>query len=48
MIVSAARTPIGRKGEPHEVVGAAIFLASDAATMVTGTILGVDGGYLTA
>jgi NAD(P)-dependent dehydrogenase (short-subunit alcohol dehydrogenase family) len=42
------RTPIGRKGEPHEVVGAAIFLASDAATMVTGTILGVDGGYLTA
>jgi len=43
-----ARTPIGRKGEPHEVVGAAIFLASDAATMVTGTILGVDGGYLTA
>ncbi len=42
------RTPIGRKGEPHEVVGAAIFLASDAATMVTGTILGVDGGYLAA
>jgi NAD(P)-dependent dehydrogenase (short-subunit alcohol dehydrogenase family) len=42
------RTPIGRKGEPHEVVGAAIFLASDASTMVTGTILGVDGGYLTA
>lgn len=43
-----ARTPIGRKGEPHEIVGAAIFLASDAATMVTGTILGVDGGYLAA
>lgn len=42
------RTPIGRKGEPHEIVGAAIFLASDAATMVTGTILGVDGGYLSA
>jgi NAD(P)-dependent dehydrogenase (short-subunit alcohol dehydrogenase family) len=42
------RTPIGRKGEPHEVVGAAIFLASDASTMVTGTILGVDGGYLSA
>lgn len=42
------RTPIGRKGEPYEVVGAAVFLASDASTMVTGTILGVDGGYLTA
>jgi NAD(P)-dependent dehydrogenase (short-subunit alcohol dehydrogenase family) len=43
-----ARTPIGRKGEPYEIVGAALFLASDASTMVTGTILGVDGGYLTA
>ena len=42
------RTPIGRRGEPFEVVGAAIFLASDASTMVTGTILGVDGGYLAA
>jgi 2-deoxy-D-gluconate 3-dehydrogenase len=43
-----ARTPIGRKGEPYEIVGAAVFLASDASTMVTGTILGVDGGYLAA
>ena len=41
-----ARTPIGRKGDPMEVVGPAIFLASDAASMVTGHLLQVDGGYL--
>jgi NAD(P)-dependent dehydrogenase (short-subunit alcohol dehydrogenase family) len=41
-----ARTPIGRKGQPYEVVGPAIFLASDAASMVVGHILQVDGGYL--
>jgi NAD(P)-dependent dehydrogenase (short-subunit alcohol dehydrogenase family) len=43
-----ARTPIGRKGQPYEVVGPAIFLASDAASMVVGHILQVDGGYLIA
>lgn len=42
------RTPIGRRGEPHEVVGAAIFLASRASAMVTGHLLQVDGGYLAA
>lgn len=36
----------GRLGEPHEVVGAAVFLASDAATLVTGHTLPVDDGYL--
>jgi NAD(P)-dependent dehydrogenase (short-subunit alcohol dehydrogenase family) len=41
-----ARTPIGRKGQPYEVVGPAIFLASDASAMVVGHILQVDGGYL--
>lgn len=41
-----ARTPIGRKGQPYEVVGPAIFLASDAAAMVVGHVLQVDGGYL--
>jgi NAD(P)-dependent dehydrogenase (short-subunit alcohol dehydrogenase family) len=41
-----ARTPIGRRGQPYEVVGPAIFLASDAAAMVVGHILQVDGGYL--
>lgn len=40
------RTPIGRRGQPTEVVGPAIFLASDAASMVTGHLLQVDGGYL--
>jgi NAD(P)-dependent dehydrogenase (short-subunit alcohol dehydrogenase family) len=43
-----ARTPIGRKGQPYEVVGPAIFLASDASSMVVGHILQVDGGYLIA
>jgi NAD(P)-dependent dehydrogenase (short-subunit alcohol dehydrogenase family) len=42
------RTPIGRRGEPREVVGAAIFLASHASVMVTGHLLSVDGGYLAA
>lgn len=40
------RTPIGRRGQPAEVVGPAIFLASDASSMVTGHLLQVDGGYL--
>jgi NAD(P)-dependent dehydrogenase (short-subunit alcohol dehydrogenase family) len=40
------RTPMGRFGEDHEVAGAAVFLASDAASFVTGTVLAVDGGFL--
>jgi NAD(P)-dependent dehydrogenase (short-subunit alcohol dehydrogenase family) len=40
------RTPIKRFGELEELVGAAVFLASDAASFVTGTILVVDGGFL--
>ena len=41
-----SRTPLGRIGQPDEIVGPAIFLASEAAAMVTGHILAVDGGYL--
>jgi NAD(P)-dependent dehydrogenase (short-subunit alcohol dehydrogenase family) len=40
------RTPMKRYGELEELIGAAIFLASDAASFVTGTLLAVDGGYL--
>jgi NAD(P)-dependent dehydrogenase (short-subunit alcohol dehydrogenase family) len=40
------RTPMKRFGRIEEVVGAAIFLASDAASFVTGHILAVDGGFL--
>jgi NAD(P)-dependent dehydrogenase (short-subunit alcohol dehydrogenase family) len=40
-----ARTPAGRWGEPAEVVGPVLFLASRAATFVTGAVLAVDGGY---
>lgn len=40
------RTPMGRFGKTEELVGAAIFLASDAASFVTGQTIVVDGGFL--
>lgn len=40
------RTPMKRLGDPHELVSAALYLASDDASYVTGTTLNVDGGWL--
>jgi len=42
-----SRVPMGRWGTPDDVRGAAVFLASSAADYITGTILRVDGGWLT-
>jgi len=40
-----ARSPLGRWGQPEEIAGAAMFLASRASDFVTGVTLPVDGGY---
>ncbi|MEE8400433.1 MAG: glucose 1-dehydrogenase [Desulfobacterales bacterium] len=40
-----AMIPMGRAGEPHEIKGAALFLASEASSYFTGSILIMDGGY---
>ena len=42
------RTPLGRVGQPEELIGPVIFLASSMASYVNGVILPVDGGYLAA
>ena len=40
-----ARTPFGRWGKPEDICGAVVFLCSEAAGFITGTVLPVDGGY---
>jgi NAD(P)-dependent dehydrogenase (short-subunit alcohol dehydrogenase family) len=40
-------TPLGRAGKPEDIVGPAIFLASDLSAFVTGSIVMADGGYRT-
>ncbi len=41
----AEQTPLGRIGTPEDVAAAALFLASDAASFITGQCIGVDGGF---
>ena len=38
-------TPMGRFGEAEELIGATLYLCSDASKFVTGTVLPVDGGF---
>ena len=43
-----SRTPLGRVGQPEELVGPVVFLVSDMASYVNGVTLPVDGGFLAA
>jgi NAD(P)-dependent dehydrogenase (short-subunit alcohol dehydrogenase family) len=45
-LAEAAKRPLGRVGTPEEIAHAALYLASDASSFVTGTALVVDGGGL--
>jgi NAD(P)-dependent dehydrogenase (short-subunit alcohol dehydrogenase family) len=39
------RTPFGRMGRPADIAGAAVYLAGDDASFVSGAVLSVDGGW---
>ncbi len=43
--VILSRTPLNRWGKPEDLIGPALFLASEQAAFITGTLLNVDGGY---
>ena len=43
-----AKIPLGRGGEPEEIVGTVIYLASDASRFATGSVMVVDGGEMAA
>ena len=40
-----AHTPLGRYGDPEDLIGAMIWLLSEAAAFVTGVVLPIDGGF---
>jgi NAD(P)-dependent dehydrogenase (short-subunit alcohol dehydrogenase family) len=45
--VAVSAVPVGRWAEPEEMVGTAVWLASDASRYVTGAVIRVDGGFQT-